>query len=111
MSAITVGEIKERTDITSKQDEAKAEELEAWLCKVLASYSVLPIVEAAFRDWALHMHRKSETMIEEALVAETATMHRLTVVNPKVNNFRQFGVNLQKPLEAKYDEHGSAGPV
>ena len=43
VSAVTVGEIQAGIEITREQDEAKAEELEAWLDKVLASFGVLPM--------------------------------------------------------------------
>ena len=52
MSAVTVGEIQAGIEITREQDDAKAEELEAWLDKVLASYGVLPMDAPAFREWA-----------------------------------------------------------
>ena len=41
MSAVTVGEIQAGIEITREQDEAKAEELEGRLDKVLVSYGVL----------------------------------------------------------------------
>ena len=41
VSAVTVGEIQAGIEITREQDGAKAEELEAWLNRVLASYGVL----------------------------------------------------------------------
>ena len=40
VSAVTIGEIQAGIEITREQDEAKAEELEAWLEKVLASFGV-----------------------------------------------------------------------
>ena len=43
VSAVTIGEIQAGIEITREQDEAKAEELEGWLDKVLASYGVLPM--------------------------------------------------------------------
>ena len=43
VSAVTVGEIQAGIEITREQDDAKAEELEVWLDKVLASYGVLPM--------------------------------------------------------------------
>ena len=52
VSAVTVGEIQAGIEITREQNEAKAEELEAWLDKVLASYGVLPMDAPAFREWA-----------------------------------------------------------
>ena len=43
VSAVTIGEIQAGIEITREQDKSKAEELETWLDKVLASYSVLPM--------------------------------------------------------------------
>ena len=48
VSAVTVGEIQAGIEITREQDEAKAEELEDWLDKVLASYGVLQMDAPAF---------------------------------------------------------------
>ena len=80
VSAVTVGEIQAGIEITREQDEAKAEELEAWLDKVLVSYGVLPMDAPAFREWARLMHGRSDTTSEDAMIAATAIVHRLTVV-------------------------------
>ena len=61
VSAVTVGEIQAGIEITREQDEARAEELEAWLDKVLVSYGVLPMDAPAFREWARLMHGRSDT--------------------------------------------------
>ena len=101
MSAVTVGEIQAGIEITREQDAAKAAELEAWLDKVLASFGVLPMDAPTFREWARLMHRKSDTMTEDAMIAATATVHRLTVVTGNVSDFGQFGVQLQNPFEGE----------
>ena len=101
VSAVTVGEIQAGIEITREQDEAKAEELEAWLDKVLVSYGVLPMDARAFREWARLMHGKSDTTSEDAMIAATAIVHRLTVVTRNVSDFVQLGVELQNPFEGE----------
>ena len=97
VSAVTVGEIQAGIEITREQDEVKAEELEAWLDRVLVSYGVLPMDAPAFREWARLMHRRSDTMSEDAMIAATAITHRLTVVTRNVSDFSLLGVDLHNP--------------
>ncbi len=98
VSAVTVGEIQAGIEITREQDEAKAEELGAWLDKVLTSYGILPMDALAFREWARLMHGRSGAMTEDAMIAATAMVHRLTVVTRNVADFDDLGVDYMNPF-------------
>jgi len=100
LSAMTIGEIQVGIELTREQDEGKALEIEAWLELVATSYNVLPMDAAAFRAWAQLMHRKSDTVYEDAMIAATAKIHGLTVVTRNVADFKAFGVPLLNPFKA-----------
>lgn len=98
LSAVTMGEIQAGVEMTREQDAAKAAEIEAWLDMVAASYNVLPMDAAVFRRWARLMHRTSNTLYEDAMIAATADVHGLTVVTRNVADFKSFGVALLNPF-------------
>jgi len=100
VSAVTLGEIQAGIELTREQDATKAAEIERWLDLVAASYNVLPMDAKAFRAWARLMHRRSDTLYEDAMIAATATVHHLTVVTRNVADFAGFGVELLNPFAA-----------
>lgn len=100
LSAVTIAEIQAGIEITRDQDESKAAELEAWLDLVAASYNVLPMDATTFRAWARLMHRRSETLYEDAMIAATAQVYSLTVVTRNVSDFRPFGAKVFNPFKA-----------
>ena len=100
LSAVTVGEIQAGIELTREQDAVKAAEIETWLEQVAASYSVLPMDATAFRIWARLMHRRCDTLIEDAMIAATAQVHGLAVVTRNVADFKAFGVPVLDPFKA-----------
>jgi toxin FitB len=46
------------------------------------------------------MHRKSDEIMEDAMIAATASVHGLTVVTRNIRDFEQLGVPTFKPFEA-----------
>jgi predicted nucleic acid-binding protein len=100
LSAVTLGEIQAGVELTRDQDASKATAIEAWLELVAQSYNVLPMDGAAFRAWARLMHRRSDTLYEDAMIAATAAVHNLTVVTRNVADFELFGMRVLNPFKA-----------
>ena len=98
LSAVTLGEIQAGIELTREQDPSKADEIEAWLALVAQAYQVLPMDAAAFRAWARLMHRKSDTLYEDAMIAATAQVHGLTVATRNVADFKALGVAVFNPF-------------
>ena len=101
LSAVTIGVIQAGIEITREQDTAKAQHIEQWLDLVASSYNVLPMTAHIFRTWAKLMHRTSDTLYEDAMIAATAKQHHLTVVTRNVADFQDFGVKLFNPFDGE----------
>jgi predicted nucleic acid-binding protein len=100
VSVVTLGEIQAGIELTREQDADKAEEIEAWLALMAGAYNVLPMDAAAFRAWARLMHRQSNTLYEDAMIAATATVHGLVVATRNVADFKALGVEVLNPFGA-----------
>jgi len=98
LSAVTIGEIQAGIELTRTQDRGKAEQLEAWAEQVAATYNVLSMDAACFRQWAKFMHGQSDTVYEDAMIAATAQVHELTVVTRNVRDFARFDVPVLNPF-------------
>jgi toxin FitB len=98
LSAVTLGEVQKGIELTRDQNAAKAVEIEAWLELLTVSYNVIPMDSVTFRLWAKLMHRTSDALYEDAMLAATAQVHRLTVVTRNVADFKSFGVEVLDPF-------------
>ena len=101
ISAVTIGEIQSGIEITREQDQAKAAEIETWLEQVAGTYNVLSMDARTFRIWARLMHRRTDDLIEDAMIAATAAIHRLTIATRNVRDFERFGVPTFNPFAIK----------
>ncbi|MEA5422635.1 type II toxin-antitoxin system VapC family toxin [Synechococcus sp. CCY9202] len=99
LATVTLGEIQAGIELTREQDPGKASEIEAWLDLVSLSYNVLPMDGSAFRCWARLMHRQSNTLYEDAMIAAIAKVNHLTVVTRNEADFKTFEVPLLNPFE------------
>lgn len=98
LCAVTLGEIQAGIELTRDQDAHKAAALEAWADQLAAAWNVLPMDAATFRIWARLMHRQSDTVYEDAMIAACALRHGLTVVTRNVRDFKRFDVPLLNPF-------------
>ncbi len=98
VSAVTIGELQAGVELTRERDPAKAAEIEAWLDLVAQTMNVLPMDTQAFRCWARPLHRRSDDLIEDAMIAATAIVHDLVIVTRNLRDFEGCGVRLLDPF-------------
>ena len=101
LSAVTIGEIQAGIEVIRSQDKKKASELTAWLANVIATHQVLPMDVPAFREWARLIHGKSNSLIQDAMIAATANVRGLTVVTRNRRDFVALGVSPFNPFEER----------
>jgi predicted nucleic acid-binding protein len=46
------------------------------------------------------MHRRSDEVLEEAMIAATAAVHNLTIVTRNVRDFKKLHARIFNPFEA-----------
>ncbi len=99
LAAISIGELQAGVEVTREQDPEKASQIEAWIDQVAQAWNVLPLDGKAFRVWAKLMHRRSDDLLADALIAATALVHHLVVVTRNVRDFAGLGVETLNPFE------------
>jgi toxin FitB len=101
LSAMTIAEIQRGIELTRSQDAARAQALESWLVlELIPNAQVLPMDSEVARAWAKLMHKRSDTLTEDALIAATALTHQLTVVTRNVRDFSALNVACLDPFAA-----------
>jgi len=98
LASVTIGEIQAGIKLSRDQDSAKADTIDRWLDQVRTTFNILSMDGPAFRRWAQLMHRQSDILNEEGMIAAIAKGQQLTVVTRQVGDFRQFEVNHLDPF-------------
>ena len=101
LASVTLAETQAGIELTREQDAERAAELEVWLDDVAATYNILNLDGNAFRTWAKLMHKKSDTLYEDGMIAAIAKVNKLTVVTRNITDFAAFDVPLLNPFEYK----------
>lgn len=101
LASVTLAEIQAGIELTREQNAERAAELEVWLDDVAATYNILNLDGNAFRTWAKLMHKKSDTLYEDGMIAAIAKANKLTVVTRNITDFAAFDVPLLNPFEYK----------
>ncbi len=101
LSAVTLGELQIGVERVRQQDSQKAAEIESWLDSIENSMAVLPMDSVCFREWARLIARKSDDLLEDAMIAAMARVHRLTVATRNVRDFADFKVEVVNPFETR----------
>ena len=76
LSAMTIAELQRGVEMTREQDGEKAKQIEAWLEQLTFTGQALAMDSAVCREWAKLMRRRSDTLVEDAFIAATASVHR-----------------------------------
>jgi predicted nucleic acid-binding protein len=101
LSAVTIGELQAGVERCRRQDEEKARQIEAWLDRIAESFQVLPMDARAFREWARLMDGQPDQLPEDAMIAATARIHRLTVATRNTKDFQGFKVAVLDPFQKR----------
>ncbi len=100
LSAVTLGELQAGIELTRRQNPEKAREIERWVDQLEASYQILPMDTASFREWGRLLHGKSDHLLEDGMIAATARMHGLIVATRNEDDFKQLNVDVFNPFKA-----------
>ena len=101
LSSFSLGEIQRGIEITRQQDATKAQSLERWLDQLVDAFEVLVLDAVVMREWARMMHRQSNTLSEDAMLAATARVHGLQMITRNTADFEVLGVNCFNPFNFK----------
>jgi toxin FitB len=101
LSVITLAEVQAGIEVTRRQNPLKAAEIEAWLDQLPDLYKVLVMDVRTSREWARLMDGQPPHLSEDAMLAATARVHRLTVVTRNTRDFERFDVPVLNPFKVK----------
>jgi predicted nucleic acid-binding protein len=100
ISAVTMAELQAGVELTRRQDPAKAFEIESWLTTLEATFAIVPMDAACFREWARMMTGKPDALRSDAMIAATARIHGFEVATRDEGDFKHLGVKIFNPFKS-----------
>src|ERR1700724_2264001 len=88
LSAITLLELQQGAERTRQQDPSMARTLDQWISSIASSMVILSADGEVCRETARIMVRRSPDLFQDAFIAATARVHRLTVATRNVRDFK-----------------------
>ena len=84
---------------TRRTDPAKAREIELWIDGISVTGRIIPIDARIARERARLLSGRSLALYQDAVIAATARVHRLTVATRNGEDFEPFDVSIINPFE------------
>jgi hypothetical protein len=98
LSAVTVLELQRGAERTRKQDRPRAENIDHWIDQISVALPIIALDTRIAREGARLMVGRSEDLFEDAMLAATARIHRLTVATRNLKDFAFFDVPTFNPF-------------
>jgi predicted nucleic acid-binding protein len=98
LSAITLLELQQGAERTTRQNPATAQRLDLWISGLSATMTIVPADGDVCRETARIMVSKSPDLFQDAFIAATARVHHLTVVTRNIRDFTHFDVLTFNPF-------------
>jgi toxin FitB len=98
LSAVTVLELQRGAERTRQQDRLRAENIDHWIDQISIALPIIALDTRIAREGARLMVGKSEDLFEDAMLAATARIHRLTVATRNLKDFAFFDVPTFNPF-------------
>ena len=98
LSSITLLELQQGAERTRRQDIHMAQELDSWITGIASTMTVLSADSDVCRETARIMVSKTPALFQDAFIAATARVHRLTMATRNVRDFALFDVPTVNPF-------------
>lgn len=98
LSSITLLELQQGAERTRRQDIATAKQLDGWITAIASTMTVLPADGDVCRETARIMVKKTPDLFQDAFIAATARIHRLTVATRNIKDFAPFDLATLNPF-------------